>query len=233
MAYLIAFDLDGTLIDSQLDLAESANELLQSCGAAPLPVAAVAGMVGDGARVLVGRVLQSAHVDHIDLEAALNRFLAIYDRRLAIHTRPYPGVVDALRAVSPRATLAILTNKPAHHTTRILEAFSLAGWFADVIGGDSGFPRKPDPSGLRHLMARSAAAAPETLMVGDTTVDLETGRRAGVRLCAVGYGFARFRGGLDLTGDELVADTPADLQTRLVEFLDGVARDHDPESKNR
>ena len=111
--------------------------------------------------------------------------------------------------------------------------FGLTSWFAAVLGGDSGFPRKPDPSGLRRLMTQSGAAAGETMMVGDTMVDLETGRRAGVRLCAVGYGFAQFRGGLTLTGDELVADAPTDLQARLLEFLDEVTSARSPGSKNQ
>ena len=221
MGYLIVFDLDGTLIDSRLDLAESANELLESYGRGPLRVDVVVGMVGDGARALVERVLQAGGLGGIDvdLDTMLGQFLEIYDRRLLVHTRPYPGIVGAVRAVQERAALAVLTNKPVHHTERLLQSFALRSSFRWVVGGDSGLPRKPDPASLRHLMLEAQTPPERTLMVGDSMVDVETGRRAGVRICVAGYGFAQFREGLDVRGDEWIAATPADLEPRLLEFL--------------
>ena len=228
MAPLIAFDLDGTLIDSQLDLAESANELLEAHGAGPLPVAVVAGMVGDGARLLVERVLRGSNLGHLNLDLALGQFLTIYDRRLAIHTRPYPGIVEALRAVSPRVALAVLTNKPAAPTNRLLEIFGLDGWFSAVVAGDSGFGRKPDPAGLRHLMAESGATASQTLLVGDTMVDVDTGRRAGARICVADYGFGRFKGGVVTSPGEWRAETPAAVLDCLLAFLDEADQNENP-----
>ncbi|MEO7189797.1 MAG: HAD-IA family hydrolase [Vicinamibacterales bacterium] len=219
MKPLIVFDLDGTLIDSRQDLAESANELLATYGAPPFPVARVVGMVGEGARVLVQRALEAASLNSVNVDAALHQFLEIYDRHLVAHTRLYPGLAAALASVSARATLALLTNKPAHHTTRILDAFGLKNDFHSVVAGDSGFPRKPDPAGLQHLIRTTGSAPSQTLMVGDSAVDIETGRRAGVRLCVAAYGFAQYRDGLHLAGDELVAATPQDLQARLLDFL--------------
>jgi phosphoglycolate phosphatase len=218
MPRLIVFDLDGTLIDSRLDLAESANEMLERYGAAPLPVDRVAGMVGDGARVLVERVLEAAGLNP-QRSGALDDFLAIYDRRLTVHTRLYPGIEEAVRAVGGRATLAILTNKPIHHTRRILDAFGIGEAFTLVVGGDSGFPRKPDPAGLLHVMQQAGASIRDTVLVGDSMVDVETGRRAGVRVCVASYGFAQFREGITLLGDELVAREPTEVARRLEEFL--------------
>ena len=209
-AMLVVFELDGTLVDSRLDLAESTNEMLESFGARPLPVDAVAGMVGEGAMKLVVRALQAAGVD-ARADAALDRFRTIYDRRLLIHTKPYDGVVDVVRAAAGRARLAVLTNKPEAPARRLLEAFGLAPHFTWVIGGDSAFPRKPDPAAIRHLMAEAGAGPAATLLVGDSMIDVETARRAGVRMCVALYGFGRLRGELELDGAEMLAERPVDI----------------------
>jgi phosphoglycolate phosphatase len=209
---LIAFDLDGTLVDSRLDLAASANELLALHGARPLPVETVVAMVGEGARVLVGRVIDAAGVQ-VDLDAALTHFLTIYDRRLVEQTEVYPGVLDALARLQTRATLAILTNKPQHHTDRLLHLLGLGSFFETVVGGDTPFGRKPDPAGLRHVMARVGVSREATTLVGDSVVDLETARRAGVQFCAATYGFGTI-GGPAGAGD-LVVERPQELEAVL------------------
>ncbi|MCC7008072.1 MAG: HAD-IA family hydrolase [Acidobacteria bacterium] len=210
MAPLVVFDLDGTIIDSRRDLADSANRLLATYGAPPLAVDAVAGMVGDGARQLVGRVLAAAGVE-TDLEPALQRFLAIYGDRLIVHTRPYDGIVEVLRALAARSSLALLTNKPEGLSRRILAAFDLASMFPQVVGGDSGFARKPDPAGLRHLIAQHGTAAARTVCVGDSMIDVETARAAGAAVVAARYGFGHLREPLALRAGELEAWSPQDL----------------------
>jgi phosphoglycolate phosphatase len=215
MKHLIAFDLDGTLVDSRLDLAGSANTLLEELGATPLPVDQVVGMVGEGARILVARVLLAAGVT-FDVDAALERFLAIYDRQLVNHTRLYPGVRDTLRAIEGRAALALLTNKPGHHTERLLAALGVRGFFFEVIGGDSSWPRKPDPSALEYLIAASGATPATTIMVGDSMVDVETARRAAARMCIARYGFGRFD---DMPAGALVAAEASDLAPLLLSAL--------------
>jgi phosphoglycolate phosphatase len=211
---LIVFDLDGTLVDSRLDLAESTNEVLASYGAPALPVDRVAMMVGEGARVLVSRALAAAGLNPAEPEA-LDRFLDIYGRRLLVHTKPYEGIPQALAALGAASPLAVLTNKPGAPTRRILDAFDLARHFPHVIGGDSALGRKPDPAGLHALIAQHGVSAESTWLVGDSMIDVETARRAGTRMCVVLYGFGQLRGELVLDGTEVTARTPAEIVTRV------------------
>jgi phosphoglycolate phosphatase len=209
---LIVFDLDGTLIDSRRDLANSANALLESCGAAPLPEERIGRMVGDGAATLVARVFEARGVP--PPPDALSRFLARYDERLLEHTRPYPGVPGMLRLVSARAPLALLTNKPLAATRRILEGLELGRYFQETvtIGGDGPFPRKPDPAGLQYLTATAAVASERTLLVGDSVVDWRTARAASTGMCVARYGFG-FDGFPvhELRPGDHVIDSPAAL----------------------
>ena len=218
MAALIVFDLDGTLVDSRLDLAGSANRLLAELGAGPLSVDQVVGMVGEGARVLVGRVLGAAGV-RTDLDVALARFLTIYDDHLADHTRLYPGISELLAALEDRAVLAVLTNKPGHHTGRLLDALDARHHFFEVIGGDARWPRKPDPASLQHLIATAGVPASRTVMVGDSMVDVETARAAGARVCIARYGFGQIPD--TATAGAMVADDPRDLARLLLPAIDG------------
>jgi phosphoglycolate phosphatase len=212
---LIVFDLDGTLVDSRRDLADAANALLARHGAAPLDEAVVGRMVGDGAAVLVRRVLAARGLA-VDAGSALELFLAEYDTRLLAHTRPYDGIPATLEALAARARLSVLTNKPTRQTIRLLEGLGLAGRFADVIGGDGPVPRKPDPEGLQALMRAAGARRDDTVLVGDSATDLRTARNAGVRVCLVRYGFGfESIAPASLTGGELIVDAPSELVEHL------------------
>lgn len=186
---LFVFDLDGTLIDSRRDLANATNALLVECGALPLAEDRVGRMVGDGAATLVARAFDACGIDRPP--DALPRFLAIYERHLLDHTRPYAGVPEVLDALRARASLALLTNKPLASTRRILDGLDLARHFASdlVIGGDGPFPRKPDPAGLRHLIEAVRVDASATVLVGDSLVDWRTARAASTGICVARYGF--------------------------------------------
>ncbi len=144
---ILVFDLDGTLIDSARDLADSIGELLEGYGAEPLPLSEVIAMVGEGAPILVRRALARAGL-RAGPDDALAKFLRIYDRRLMNHTVAYPGIVEALGVSLHRGPLAVLTNKPLGPSIGILEALGLRGFFSRIIGGDSAYGRKPDPAGL-------------------------------------------------------------------------------------
>ena len=212
MFRLIVFDLDGTLVDSRRDIAESANRLLVACGAWPLDQHAIGRMVGDGAAALVARAFAAAGVPQPP--DALDRFLAIYDGRLLTYTRPYAGIPDVLSELGTRASLAVLTNKPLAATRRILDGLDLARHFPvdAVVGGDGPFPRKPDPAGLQHLTARVGASAAGTVLVGDSAIDWRTARNAATNICLARYGFG-FDGvpAVELGPETLVVDQPADL----------------------
>jgi phosphoglycolate phosphatase len=218
MRPLIAFDLDGTLVDSRLDLAESANEMLSRYGAGPLPVDTVAGYVGDGVRQLVIRTLEGGGVKAV-AEDAVAAFLDIYGRRFLNHTRPYPGILEAVRDIRDAARLGVVTNKPEGFSREILAAFDLTGSFEWVIGGDSPFGRKPDPGGLLHLMQAAEVTPEHTLFVGDSDVDVQTARRTGTRICVAAYGFGQARRPIALQGDEYVANAPGELAGILREFI--------------
>ena len=209
---LIVFDLDGTLVDSRRDIAESANALLVACGARPLDQDAIGRMVGDGAAALVARAFAAAGVPQPS--DALDRFLTICDGRLLTYTRPYAGIPDVLGELGTRASLAVLTNKPLGATRRILDGLLLARHFPvdAVVGGDGPFPRKPDPAGLQHLAARIGAAAADTLLVGDSAIDWRTARNAATKICLARYGFG-FDGvpAAELGPETLVVNEPADL----------------------
>jgi phosphoglycolate phosphatase len=208
---LIVFDLDGTLVDSRRDLAESANELLEQYGTAPLAEEAIGRMVGDGAATLVARVF--AATDMPLPPEALSRFLELYNSRLLRFTKPYAGIPELLAELGARTTLAVLTNKPLAATRVILNGLDLASPFgARVLGGDGPFPRKPSPEGLEHLMAEAGVGSATTLLVGDSVIDWRTAHAAGAASCVAryGFGFDGFPTGVLTEGDRQI-DHPADL----------------------
>ena len=209
---LVVFDLDGTLIDSRRDLADSANEMLAGYGAPPIPEKEIGHMVGAGAQTLVARALKAANVD-VPIGNALARFLTSYDRRLTTHTRPYPGIPELLDTLQAEGLkLALLTNKPLEQSIAILEMFRLAKHFRLRVGGDGAWPRKPSPEGLQYLMRQESEEPETTLLVGDSTVDLQTASHAGVRLCLARYGFGFADIASDaLSGDELIVDSPHEI----------------------
>jgi phosphoglycolate phosphatase len=217
MMRLIVFDLDGTLIDSRRDLANATNRLIQELGGAPLSEDAVTSMVGEGAAMLVRRALAAASLD-VDPAAALGRFLEIYDACLLENTEPYDGIPHVLEMLAGRTKLAVLTNKPSRASRRILDGLNLLRWFDDVIGGDSTFPRKPDPSALLHLASEADATPATTLMVGDSSVDFQTACRAGTAICLARYGFGYRFDDTNFVGTEHFIDSPAAL-VPLVESL--------------
>jgi phosphoglycolate phosphatase len=216
---LIAFDLDGTIVDSRRDLADSANQLIEELGGQILTEEQIGGMVGEGAALLVRRALRAS--GRGERAHALERFLEIYDERLLNHTRVYDGVAEVVRQARGRARLTVLTNKPTAPTERILAGLGLRDAFDEVIGGDGPYRRKPDPAGLRAMMKAANTVPEDTLLVGDSAIDLETARRAEVCCCLVSYGFGFRRELVQQQGSGvLVASNAAELRHAIEGWLE-------------
>ena len=185
----VSFDLDGTLIDSRHDLASAVNHVLAVFGLPGIRPKTLYGYVGDGARALVERALGPERRDR--LEEGVGLFMTYYGEHLLDATRPYPGMVEALDGLGARAVaLSVLTNKPVALSRAILEGLGLASRFVDIVGGDSLPVRKPDPTGLDYLRQRTGTPRERMLLVGDSGIDVQTGRAGGVTTCGVAWGLA-------------------------------------------
>jgi len=191
VARLVVFDLDGTLVDSARDIAAAVNAAFAALepGTAPLPLERVVGFVGDGARLLIERVLQHRG-SSLRPDRVLPLYLEAYRERLLDTTRLYPGVLEALAELSAAGRpLAVLTNKPGDLSRTILDGLGVASRFARIWGAGDVPARKPDPAGLRALLSELGASAEETWLVGDSPTDVATARAAGVRAAGVCWGF--------------------------------------------
>ena len=187
-AELLVFDLDGTLVDSQRDLADAVNATRAWMGLEPLPPVTVAQYVGNGAPVLVQRALPDAGKE--DWSRGLKYFLEYYRDHMLDSTVLYPGVREALDQLhAERIPLAVLTNKPIRFSLQMLEGLGIDLHFFRVYGGNSFPEKKPDPAGLNALVVESGADRSRTIMVGDSAVDVDTARNAGVQACGVRWGF--------------------------------------------
>lgn len=209
---LLVFDLDGTLIDSKLDLALAVNAARADAGLEPLPHETVYSYVGNGAPVLIRRALGPGASDE-QVEASLEFFLNYYREHMLDNTRLYPGVGESLEEWGGKKQLAVLTNKPVKFSRMILDGLGVGKLFARVYGGNSFETKKPDPLGLNHLIKELKIPPPRVLMVGDSAVDVQTARNAGVRSCGVTYGLQ------PETFEQHPPDLLIDRMEELVELL--------------
>jgi len=214
---LIVFDLDGTLINSQKDLANSINAMLTQLNRQPLPEEIIAAYIGDGAGMLVRRALGDPEDEHF-VEDGLNRFLAWYREHKLDHTYVYPGVFESLDAMRSMAngslrSMAVLTNKPIVPSRAICDALSLSPWFFQIYGGNSFATKKPDPEGLNTLIREAHVAPQETLMIGDSDVDVLTARRAGAWVIGCRFGLSSHT--LENIPSDCLVDTASEWATAL------------------
>ena len=186
---LIIFDLDGTLIDSSRDLAISMNATRARFNLPPLDQHVINSYVGNGAAVLVRRAMGSGVTDETVAEA-LAYFLKYYRAHSLEHTQLYSGIREAVDELAARGhLLAVLTNKPRRISFDILAGLGIGQRFLCVYGGDSLNSKKPEPDGIWRIVEEAGASLSQTLMIGDSKVDIETARNAGVRSCGVAWGF--------------------------------------------
>ena len=213
---LVIFDLDGTLIDSRLDLVHSVNAALRHIQRAELPEDVIASYVGDGAPILIQRALGGEVVDEALVRKGLEFFLSYYREHKLDHTTVYPGITEVLGAIQnsgnghPRK-MAVLSNKPVNPSRAIVEALGLGKYFAQVYGGNSFATKKPDPEGALKLLSEAGVRPEQAAIVGDSQVDVRTGRNAGLWTIAVSYGFAPHT--LENEPADVTVDHPAELET--------------------
>ncbi len=207
----LIFDLDGTLIDSQLDLVLSVNAMLEQMGREPHVHEKICSFIGSGAPTLVRRALGD-EVTETEVERGLAYFLDYYRAHMLDNTDVYPGVREAL-ALLQKYPMAVLTNKPVHFSRAIIEGLNLSRYFRFVYGGNSFATKKPDPHGA-HILLRELQAAPhEAMMVGDSDVDIKTARNAGMHACGVTYGFGTES--LRFHAPDIMVDSLSDLPAHL------------------
>lgn len=212
---LVIFDLDGTLIDSRLDLVHAVNAALRHIQRPELPDDTISSYVGDGAPILIKRALGTEAGDESLVKKGLEYFLSYYREHKLDHTTVYRGITDALAAIqrsqngAPRK-MAVLTNKPVNPSRAIVEALGMTRYFAQVYGGNSFRTKKPDPEGAMRVLADVGVGPENAAMVGDSHVDIRTGRNAGLYTVGVTYGFAPHT--LNIEPPDVLVDHPEELK---------------------
>jgi phosphoglycolate phosphatase len=221
---LLVFDLDGTLIDSAQDLCNSVNATLERFALPLLPDETIAGYIGNGALMLVRRAFRADDGKEPSeelLAGAYKFFLDYYREHKLDYTYAYEGVLEALDALqkvhdqadAPPRAMAVLTNKPVRPARAICEALGLAPYFLNIYGGNSFATKKPDPEGLFTLMMEADAKPEQTVMIGDSQVDVMTARNAGA--WSIGCTFGLAPGSLEVIPPDVLVDSPADWTAAL------------------
>jgi len=217
---LLVFDLDGTLIDSRLDLIHSVNATMRHIGRPELDGALIASYVGDGAPTLVRRALGDG--DETTFRAALEYFLGYYRQHKLDHTTVYEGIPEMLARLADangvatdgvHRLMAVLSNKPGNPSRDIVRALGLGDFFVRIYGGNSFATKKPDPLGVQTVLQETGVAAEEALMIGDSSIDVLTGRNGGLWTCGVTYGFAPHS--LDDAPADVLVESPRELEELL------------------
>ena len=211
---LVIFDLDGTLIDSSIDLANSVNATRAHLGLPPIENELVYSYVGNGAPVLIRKALGPEYSEKV-VEDALLFFLGYYREHMLDNTVLYPGVREALeRFRAAGIPMAVLTNKPVRFSEAIVDGLGLASHFIRVYGGNSFDFKKPHPVGVEKLMSESGARREKTVMVGDSGVDVQTARNAKITACGVTWGFQPET--FTAHPPDFLVDKPEELADRVI-----------------
>ena len=208
---LLIFDLDGTLVDSRLDLTHSVNAMLRKFGRVELPMEVVESYVGDGAPMLVRRAMGDPDDGNL-MREALEYFILYYREHKLDNTRVYEGVqksLETLRNSGNGRKMAVLSNKPVNPSRDICKALGLAPFFVQVYGGNSFPTKKPDPQGALALCSEAGVHPREAVIIGDSDIDVLTGQNSGMWTVGVNYGFMPER--LKMTPPDVLVDRPSEL----------------------
>ena len=212
MAPVLIFDLDGTLVDSKKDLTSSVNHVRSTFHLPELSEFEISTFIGDGAQMLIQRAL-GADAGPADVHAGLQLFLSYYRDHMLDQSVLYPGVFETLKQLADHR-LAVLTNKPIRFSRTMLEGLGILDLFAAVYGGNSFESKKPDPVGIFQILKDTGGNVEQARMIGDSAVDVLTGRNAGVKTCGVSWGYAT----------ESFKSTPPDVLIHRFEELEGAVR---------
>ena len=212
MIPVLIFDLDGTLVDSKKDLTTSVNHVRSTFGLSTLSETEISGFIGDGAQMMIQRAL-GPDAGSSDVQAGLQLFLSYYRDHMLDESVLYPGVSSTLQRFSD-CRLAVLTNKPIRFSRMMLEGLDILRYFAAVYGGNSFERKKPDPVGIFQILADTNGKTEQTWMIGDSAIDVMTGRRAGVKTCGVSWGYAT----------ETFKQNPPDFLIHSLEELEPLVR---------
>jgi phosphoglycolate phosphatase len=210
---VLIFDLDGTLVDSKKDLTSSVNYIRQEFDLPALTEEAIGRFIGNGALMLIRRALGSKATE-TNVQFALQTFLTYYRAHMLDTTCLYPGVRETLDRLGD-CKLAVLTNKPVHFSCAMLDGLGIYKHFASVYGGNSFDHKKPDPVGVYQILSDTEGDRERTWIVGDSAVDVLTGRNASIKTCGVTYGYVA----------ETFKDTPPDVLIDNFSDLERFARD--------
>lgn len=208
MKQLILYDLDGTLVDTREDIAHAANHMLRQMGSSQLRHQEIASYVGRGVHYLIAHCLKSE--DPKPIEKGIQVYRAYYAEHMLDHSRLFPGVLEILQYFQDRKQV-VLTNKPNPFSYGLLKALGVADYFAEVIAGDSVYPKKPDPTAVRAIMKKGGVCAEATVFIGDSLMDIETARNAGIGIAVITHGFSG--------REELQSASPDLLAEDFIELL--------------
>lgn len=213
----VIFDLDGTLLDTLADLADAANRVLAANGYPKHPEQDYRWFVGDGSALLITRALPPDHRDAENVRACLERLLADYNQHWDCKTAPYPGIMELLETLQARQLkLAVVTNKPHRFTGKMIAHYFPKTSFDPIFGQREGIPKKPDPTQALAAAQQMQVAPQNCLFVGDSAVDIETARRAGMQAIGASWGFRPKSELIDAGADHII-DHPMDVLTLLAD----------------
>jgi phosphoglycolate phosphatase len=203
---VVIFDLDGTLVDSSIDICHAINYALEGLNVPAVTVPKTISLIGEGITRLFEKVIEIHHIPS-DKEPLIRRFLDHYSAHLADNTTVYPGVMDTLESLNG-CPKVVISNKREDFSARLLELLGMRKYFDFVVGSDTTPEKKPSPVPIRYVLSKFGIRPEEAVIIGDSTFDIEAGKAAGIRTIAVTYGYRSIS---LLQGADFIVDSMPDV----------------------